>query len=324
MKKDHNLHDTLNSLIHALSRPWAFIPMVLFVLIPSAKVSSALESGAEFLRIGSDARASSMGGAYTAAANDVSAIHYNPAGLAAVSGTELGLSHAKWLLDGSYDFVGLAMPVRMKSGPQGLVMGLGITRLSSGEQEGRSADRSASGGFGAYDQSVSLSLAKRMGRNGFGVTAKYIESSIAGIKARSVAADLGYTRAFTGSPVSLALAVHNLGAPMKYIDQEDPLPLTLSVGLMVGVLPGVNLALDASRLVHDGETSFSIGSEYAVMPGLSLRSGYMAEIGAGGLGNGAGFNAGVGIMLMDARLDYAVTPFGELGSAQRISLKKKF
>ncbi|MEW5905555.1 MAG: hypothetical protein AB1734_02110 [Elusimicrobiota bacterium] len=203
-------------------------------------------------------------------------------------------------------------------------MGLGISRLSSGDIEGRSADRSASGGFGAYDQSVSLSLAKRMGRNGFGLTAKYIESSIAGIKARSVAADLGYTRAFTGSPVSLALAVHNLGAPMKYIDQEDPLPLTLSAGLMVGVLPGVNLALDASRLVHDGETSFSIGSEYVALPGLSLRSGYLAETGAGGLGNGAGFNAGVGIMLMDARLDYAVTPFGELGAAQRISLKKKF
>ena len=89
-------------------------------------------------------------------------------------------------------------------------------------------------------------------------------------------------------------------------------------------MPGVNLALDASRLVHDGETSFSVGSEYAVMPGLSLRSGYMAETGAAGLGNGAGFNAGVGIMLMDARLDYAVTPFGELGNAQRISLKKKF
>jgi hypothetical protein len=203
-------------------------------------------------------------------------------------------------------------------------MGLGISRLSSGDIEGRSADRSASGGFGAYDQSVSLSLAKRMGRNGFGVTAKYIESSIAGIKARSVAADLGYTRAFTGSPVSLALAVHNLGAPMKYIDQEDPLPLTLSAGLMVGVLPGVNLALDASRLMHDGETSFSIGSEYVALPGLSLRSGYMAETGAGGLGNGGGFNAGVGIILMDARLDYAVTPFGELGAAQRISLKKKF
>ena len=324
MKNDHNLHDILNSLIRALSRPWAFIPMVLFVLIPSAKVSSALESGAEFLRIGSDARASSMGGAYTAAANDVSAIHYNPAGLSGVSGTELGLSHAKWLLDGSYDFVGLAMPVRMRGGAQGLVMGLGISRLSSGAIDGRSADRSASGGFGAYDQSVSLSLAKKAGRNVFGVTAKYIESSIAGIKARSVAADLGYTRAFTGSPVSLALAVHNLGAPMKYIDQEDPLPLTLSAGLMVGVLPGVNLALDASRLVHDGETSFSIGSEYAVMPGLSLRSGYLAETGAGGLGNGAGFNAGVGIMLMDARLDYAVTPFVELGNAQRISLKKKF
>jgi hypothetical protein len=310
-----------NRVIYLLSRPWVFIPMVMFVLMPSARVSSALESGAEFLRIGSDARASSMGGAYTAAANDVSAIHYNPAGLAAVNGTELGLSHAKWLLDGSYDFVGLAMPVK---NTRGLVMGLGISRLSSGDIEGRSADRSASGGFGAYDQSVSLSLAKKMGRNGFGLTAKYIESSIAGIKARSVAADLGYTRAFTGSPVSLALAVHNLGAPMKYIDQEDPLPLTLSAGLMIGLLPGVNLALDASRLVHDGETSFSIGSEYIALPGLSLRSGYLAETGAGGLGNGAGFNAGVGIMLMDARLDYAVTPFGELGAAQRISLKKRF
>jgi hypothetical protein len=311
----------MNRVIYLLSRPWVFIPMALFVLMPSARVSSALESGAEFLRIGSDAKASSMGGAYTAAANDVSAIHYNPAGLAAVNGTELGLSHAKWLLDGSYDFVGLAMPVK---NTRGLVMGLGISRLSSGDIEGRSADRSASGGFGAYDQSVSLALAKRMGRNGFGVTAKYIESSIAGIKARTLAADLGYTRAFAGSPVSLALAIHNLGAPMKYIDQEDPLPLTLSAGLMVGLLPGVSLALDASRLVHDGETSFSIGSEYIALPGLSLRSGYLAETGASSLGQGGGFNAGVGIMLMDARLDYAVTPFGELGAAQRISLKKKF
>ncbi|MEW5905556.1 MAG: UPF0164 family protein [Elusimicrobiota bacterium] len=105
-----------NRAIYLLSRPWVFIPMALFVLMPSAGVSSALESGAEFLRIGSDARASSMGGAYTAAANDVSAIHYNPAGLAAVNGTELGLSHAKWLLDGSYDFVGLAMPVKNTRG----------------------------------------------------------------------------------------------------------------------------------------------------------------------------------------------------------------
>lgn len=301
-----------------VSRHRVLIPMVSLFLMLSAKADSA-GSGAEFLLIDSDARASSMGGAYTAAANDVSAIHYNPAGLAALNRMELGLSHAKWLMDSNYNFAGLAMPLKAKSG---MVMGLGISRFSSGRQEGRNADRSISSGFGAYDQSVSLSLAKKTGRNNFGMTAKYIESAIAGIKAYSVAADLGYTRAFSGSPISLALAAHNLGAPMKYITQKDPLPLTLSAGLLVNVLHGVNLALDVSRMVYDGETSFSIGSEYIALAGLSLRSGYMT--GASSLGSEAGLNAGIGVMFMDTRLDYAVTPFGEPGNTQRISLKKRF
>lgn len=313
-----------NETVYLLSRPWVFIPMVLFVLIPSAKVSSALESGAEFLRLGSDARASSMGNAYTASASGVSAIQYNPAGLAYAEGTELGFSHTRWLLGSNHDFIGLAMPVGKPSAGRHLVMGLGINRLTSGDMEGRTADRGSSGGFEAYDQSVSLSLARRSGRQGIGVTAKYLESSIAGIKARGLAFDVGYSRVLSGSPVALALAVNNLGAPLQYIDQKDPLPLSASAGVVVTPLAGLNIALDIKRFLHDKETAFSLGSEYAVLPALSLRSGYMLEGGGIGGSGAPGLNAGVGLRLMDMQLDYAVTPFGELGNAQRITVKKKF
>ena len=62
------------------------VPALLFLFTPSAKISQALESGAEFLKIDTDARAVSMGSAYTAAADGVNSISYNPAGLASLKG----------------------------------------------------------------------------------------------------------------------------------------------------------------------------------------------------------------------------------------------
>jgi membrane-bound ClpP family serine protease len=46
----------------------------------------------------------------------------------------------------------------------------------------------------------------------------------------------------------------------------------------------------------------------------------------GGVGQNAAsaFSAGAGIRLMNADLDYAMSPEGTLGSIQRITLKKKF
>ena len=294
---------------------------LLFVCGPSSIRVQALESGAEFLKIGTDAKAMAMGSAYTAAASGTDALYYNPAGLSGTKGYELAFSHANWLLDSRHDFVGFAFPLKLRGRQLG--GGLGVTRLSNAGMEGRGADRSAGGSFDSYDQAVSLALGARSGGYSFGLGGKYIESSIAGEKAKAFAIDLGVNRSLNNLPVSIGFAVQNLGTPMKYMTQRDPLPVSIAAGLMLEIIPGFNITLDTRRLLHEKSNVFSVGSDYSFMPGFALRTGYMINnvTAIGGLG---GFSGGVGMTLFATQLDYSITPFAGLGNAQKISLKKKF
>ena len=52
------------------------------ILTPTYWLLAALNTGAAFLKIGTGARPAALGGAYTALADDVNAIYYNPGALA--------------------------------------------------------------------------------------------------------------------------------------------------------------------------------------------------------------------------------------------------
>jgi len=324
MKNKTNPHDMLNRIVYLLSRPWVLGAALVFVFTPSVKISQALESGAEFLRIDTDARAGAMSSAGAASAMGISAITYNPAGLASMKRGEAVLSHSAWYLGAAHDFAGagFALP-----GAAGWKLGLSFARLSSGAMEGRSASRSRTGGYSAYDQAASLGLARQQGLYSFGGAVKYIESSIAGVKGTGYAVDLGVKRGLRGLPVSVGVAVQNLGPGIRYISQRDQLPLSVSAGMMFMPIAGVMLNFDAKRYVYDKYTTYGLGTEYALfggpetMTGLTLRGGING--GAGQSAAGA-FSAGAGIKLMNADLDYAMSPEGSLGNTQRITLKKKF
>ena len=314
----------LNRIVYLLSRPWVLGAALVFVFTPSVRISEALESGAEFLRIDTDARAGAMSSAGAASAMGISAMNYNPAGIATIGKGEAALSHSALYLGTVHDFVGagFSMP-----GSAGWKMGLSFARLSSGSMEGRTASRSRSGGYSAYDQAASLAVARQYGRYSIGGAVKYIESSIAGVKGTGYAVDMGVKRGLRGIPVSVGIAVQNLGPGIKYISQRDQLPLSVSAGIMFMPVQGFMLNFDARRYVYDKYTTYSLGTEYALyggpgtIAGLSLRGGVNG--GAGQSAAGA-FSAGAGIKLMNADLDYAMSPEGSLGSIQRITLKKKF
>jgi len=283
--------------------------------------AGAANSGADFLRIDTSARAVAMGSAYTALASGAAAMGYNPAGLATVSGVEVGFTHTQWLMDTTHDNISAAMP--MGKAGKGLAIGLGVTRLSAGSMESRNADRTTGGNFDAYDQAVSVGLAAEKWGARIGLGVKYIEGSIAGEKARSMAIDLGVNRALGRGPVTVGIAALNIGAPMRYLHQSDPLPFTVSAGAALTVITRLNLALDVKRYVNDKCTVLSIGGEYNVMPVLSLRGGYL-------LGDNSltmkdrGVSFGAGINLLNMQMDYSAAPFGSLGNTQKISLTKKF
>ena len=109
------------------------LAVALALTLPAQAQAASLRSGAVFLKIGTGARPAAMGGAYTALADDVNALYYNPGGLAQLKMRELGATHTEWLLGSRFDFIGYAQPTKIGT------FGLGVTRLSSGKIEGRSA-----------------------------------------------------------------------------------------------------------------------------------------------------------------------------------------
>src|SRR5436309_2306797 len=86
--------------------------IVLLTLGLSEAGNSPGTSGAPFLRIGVGARASGMGEAFTAVADDVSTIFWNPAGLANFKGREFLFMHNLWAPETSLEYVAYAQPIK--------------------------------------------------------------------------------------------------------------------------------------------------------------------------------------------------------------------
>ena len=305
--------DLLNSLLYWLTRPYAAALALAFLLLPSVTLLRALESGADFLNIGPGARASAMGAGNPALASDAGALYYNPAGLAGMR-RGAALTHTAWALDGSYDFAAAAFPAGAFTG------GIAFTRLDHGSFDARDGAGGSSGGFSASDKALSLAGAAKAGSFGFGAGVKLLASDIAGYSATAVALDLGATHRAAGSPLTLGLAVRNLGAGYKFLDTREQLPLTFSAGAALAVLPGVNLAAEYSRLVRERRGTFSVGTEYGLASGLALRGGYAAALGGGqgSLSGGVGLNAG------RFTLDYSFAPFGDFDTTRKLSLAMAF
>src|SRR5690606_30205337 len=85
--------------------------------------------GANFLTIGVGARGQALGGAHTALANGVSALFWNPAGMAFEDGAQVGISYAPLYadLDITHTFGGVILPLG------GGRVGISLNTLHSGQ-----------------------------------------------------------------------------------------------------------------------------------------------------------------------------------------------
>lgn len=288
--------------------------------------ASAQES-AQFLKIGVGARAVGMGGAYTAMGDDASVIAWNPAGLSHLTKRELAASHAQLTAGTRYDFLGYAQPTGFGT------FAAGAIHLTHGTIGGRDAAGRPTGGFGASDSSLSLGFASKLrGGPRWGGSVKYISSAIAERSARTYALDLGTQHELAGlgpGVPRLGLAVQNLGPGMRFLDESAPLPLSVAAGVAYRLPAGWVIAADYKNRPYTRTSEVSVGTEYALFPSFAVRGGYAASrtsnsgatAAAGALN---GMAAGFGLRSAAYTLDYSMTPFGELGNAQRFSLGARF
>ena len=182
-------------------------------------VTNVGTSGAQFLKIGPGARVDSMGGAFGAVADDVTAIYWNPAGLSQLAATSLSGTHTVWLADTRYNFLAFATPVE-KVG----TIGASVTFLSVPDMEITTLAKPDGTGlwFSAWDAAVSLAYSRQMYEKEsgvkllFGVNAKYIHQQIHRESATGMAVDVG-TLYHTGwKSLRIGMCFSNFGSEMRF------------------------------------------------------------------------------------------------------------
>src|SRR5262245_49352629 len=80
-------------------------------VISSGWAASGGTTGAEILKIGVGARAIAMGEAYTAMADDVSSLYWNPAGLALMQERTASFMYNQMVRDMSYQNAAIGIPL---------------------------------------------------------------------------------------------------------------------------------------------------------------------------------------------------------------------
>ncbi len=306
---------------------------------PSAFAAGPVTSAATFLNLGFGARPLSIGEAYVAIADDVSALHYNPAGLA-YKGSPATLNTGRkyeMLASHSMHVQGIKMT---QMGFMKRPYGFSITHLGLDGIERRTAETAEpEGSFGASDLMLGASIGHKFQGIGFGATAKIIRQSIGEYSAQAYAVDFGALYRMKEKPFSFGLGIANLGTEMKFVDQGFPLPTTVRAGVTYGMTKkfphAISLQLDLPR---DNAPALRLGMEYLGFGPFSLRGGYRtygsvqrsAALGRGlgsaapGLADFYGMFMGFGFRSKVGNLDYAILPIGELGNAHRFSFTLKF
>lgn len=284
-------------------------------------------TAANFLKFSISAREAGLAGAYSAVGDGSESVFANPAGLNGVKGKELGFGFASYLQDSR---VGLVSYATLYKGSR---VGIGLSAYSVDGIERRglsdlSGVMGESGSFTATDMALSLSYAKAdaipslIENTDLGVTVKVISSKIDDSGAYAGAVDLGFLYNYN-EETKISLMLANAGSELKYEDEGDALPMNLRAGMSYKVKKTV-VAAEVSQYTREDKFYPSIGAESELREGFSVRAGYKFGYDTGNLGSYAGMSGGFGIKTSGIGIDYAYSPFGDLGDIHRFDFKVKF
>lgn len=289
-------------------------------------------STAEFLKIGVGSRASAMGDAFVAVANDASALYWNPAGLTQFKDDQLMFSHNMWVVDINHDFVGAVYHMDETN-----AFGVSFTSLSMQDMPVTTEFQPFGTGdyFGFGDIALAVTYSRKMTEQfSFGGTVRYIEETLDKLKMRGVMIDLG-TYYWTGlGTTRFAVAVSNFGnqlAPDGQVVligkrsnsqwQAFSPPTVFRIGFALEPYQDELNKITASiQLNHpnDNSENLSTGVEYSWKNTFYLRGGYKFNVDEQNYSFGAGVY--VPVSIANVTVDYAYSNFVRLGTAHRFSI----
>jgi hypothetical protein len=276
---------------------------------------------AQFLKIGVSARASGMGSAYTAVADDATSIYWNPAGMVELTRTSVTLNSVVWPADIDIYFAGAVFTTPYFPG----TFGLSARALAMDPQPERTIYMPEGTGryFDAGDMSFGLSYAMYFtDRFSAGVTSHFIHMGLADKSVETIAVDFGLIYRIGIRGIKIGMLIQSLGSEVNFDDRASKLPTLFKVGLSVDAYrQGAHALLAAGEFSHpsDNKERMNVGMEYMFNEFFYLRSGYNIDYDCQGLAWGVGFRLDTS-QTSDIGLDYGWEDLGYLGQVHRITL----
>jgi len=272
-----------------------FIYVSLLLIFVQGLNAQSGDAGTESpFSLGFGARAIGLGQAYTALAQDPTAVFWNPAGLEFINQQSATFFHTTLFDQTHYDFLGYAYPT-LDLGS----FGIGIGRIGVEGIDGRDPFQNPTSEFGYSEYQVFFSYAKKLPWYNItpGITARWVRQGFTNQGDDSdagIAADIGimYRPDWIGNAFiqdwSFGLNIKNVFAPqLRTGDDIDDYPLTTKLGFMKKIRFGqggaFNVLFDLNHSTGR-DMKFHFGSEYDFSDMGRVRLGFNGSALAFGLG----------------------------------------
>ena len=303
--------------------------LFLLALSPVYSAGGPGTGAANFLKIPVGARETSLGGAFTAVADNANAVYYNPAGLGLLRNPEISFTQNNFVEGISQQWLSAAYPY--KTG----VFGLGINYLSVPAFDSYDNSDNRTGSVSADDMAVYLSWGgsqlvdyKFLRSISYGAGVKYISEKLDTEKGTGYGLDLGCLATSAVENLRFGFSIENVvSSEIKFIEVGAKPPLKFKTGVMYGIRsaagPTARLSLDYV-FWSDRPGYIAAGMETLFLDAFAVRIGYSAF---GDISNGLNFGLGFVLSKYTGRsisVDYSFGATDAFGDIHKFSVTYKF
>jgi hypothetical protein len=281
--------------------------------------------GAQFLKIGVSARATALGSAFTAIADDATAVYWNPAGIVSIRGSELTLNQTMWPADiklsyAAYVFNPRSIPGTFAISARALWMDPEPERTAfKPEGTGRTFDN----GMSTLGLTYSRYFTDKFSA---GFTGYYMHSGLAETSVNSFIMDVGILYRVGIRGMKIGMIIQSLGGEVNYDDRPARMPTTFKVGVsFVPIRTKRQSVLVSGEFQHpaDNAERANFGLEYGMDETFFLRGGYNLNYDVETFSAGAGFRIHTGERSA-AALDYSYVDMSSLGGVHRVTVSFRY
>jgi len=266
------------------------------------------------LRSGYGAAAPAIGGTGSAWSADATGMWWNPAGLEGIQRGEVMVGYRYWLASMHDEYAGFAWPWRRNT--FGAAAFYSVTAVQGWDEENQPAGT-------IYPQSAVLDLAWAYSiKRGLSVGAggKLLYENLVELTGFGAVVDAGiWWKA--ADWISVGASINDVGPGVFYEGDRVSVPWAADIGISLDVIPMTSI-YTVGGWVSDAGFDARLGFQVTPHELISLRLGSRVNSDVTQWGFWSVPTAGMALYWKGFRLDYAVVPYGPLGTTHSLSLAR--